>query len=212
MNCMLKRLLPFVVLFIVHSTEAQKKHLTPEDYGKWQSLGAIDLSPNGEWLAYQISVQEDNDTMFIVNRNTNKVYKLEFASGPEFSKDNQWIAYRVGLPYKEAEKLREQSKPIEAKMGLLNLTTGKKEVVQNINRFGFSRDGKFLAVYLSPPKENKDKGAVLLVKNLSTAPPAPSGMLPNTLSTKRVITSHTSLNRPTAQVTLPSCFISRIIL
>ena len=164
---MLKRLLPFMILFFITSTQAQKKYLTPDDYGKWQSIGASDLSPNGEWVAYQISVQEDNDTMFIVNRNTNKVYKLEFSSTPEFSKDNQWIAYRIGLPYKEAEKLREQAKPIEAKMGLLNLTTGKKEIIQNINRFGFSRDGKFLAVYLTPPKENKDKGAVLLVKNLS---------------------------------------------
>ncbi|HEV7621694.1 MAG TPA: prolyl oligopeptidase family serine peptidase, partial [Flavisolibacter sp.] len=33
--------------------------------------------------------------------------------------------------------------------------------------FGFSRNGKYLAVYLNPPKENKDKGAVLLVKNLT---------------------------------------------
>ena len=100
---MLKRLLPFVILFILTSTQAQKKYLTPDDYGKWQSIGASDLSPNGEWVAYQISVQEDNDTMFIVNRNTNKVYKLEFSSAPEFSKDNQWIAYRIGLPHKEAE-------------------------------------------------------------------------------------------------------------
>ena len=77
---MVKRILPFVLLFIVHSTQAQKKYLTPDDYGKWQSLAAIDLSPNGEWVAYQVSVQEDNDTMFIVNRTTNKEYKLEFAS------------------------------------------------------------------------------------------------------------------------------------
>ena len=57
-------------------------------------------------------------------------------------------------------------KPVEYKMGLMNLATGKKEVIQNINRFNFSRNGKFLAVYLAPPKESRDKGAVLLVKNL----------------------------------------------
>ena len=145
----------------------QKKNLTPDDYGKWQGIGANDLSPNGEWVAWQILVQEDNDTMYVVNRNSNKTYKLEFASAPEFSKDNKWIAYRIGLPFKEAEKLRDQSKPIEYKMGVLNLETGKKETIQNISRFGFSRNGKFLATYLAPPKENKDKGSVLLVKNMS---------------------------------------------
>src|SRR5687768_12209358 len=167
---MFKRFLPCLllsVLFLTTLQAQQKKQLTADDYGKWQSLGATDISPNGEWIAYQVTVQEDNDSLYVLNRNTNKLYRLEFASTPEFSKDNKWIAYRIGLPYKEAEKLREQTKPIEFKMGLLDLATGKKETIQNINRFNFSRNGKYLAIYLNPPKENKDKGAVLLVKNLS---------------------------------------------
>jgi dipeptidyl aminopeptidase/acylaminoacyl peptidase len=165
---MVQRLATFLLLALIFfSANAQKKNLAPEDYLKWQSIGATDISPNGQWVAYQVTVQEDNDTMYVVNRSTNKVYKLEFSSAPEFSKDNKWIAYRTGLPFKEAEKLRDQSKPIEYKMGLLNLETGKKEVVQNISRFGFSRNGKFLAAYLAPPKDNKDKGSVLLLKNLT---------------------------------------------
>ncbi len=149
------------------ATAQQKKNLPSEDYGKWQSIASTELSPNGEWIAYQVTVQEDNDTLYVQNRSTGKLYKLEFGSIPEFSKDNQWIAYRIGLPFKEAEKLRDQGKPIEYKMGLLHLASGKKEIVQNVTRFGFSRNGKFLAVYLAPPKENKDKGSVLLVKNLA---------------------------------------------
>jgi dipeptidyl aminopeptidase/acylaminoacyl peptidase len=144
-----------------------KKNLSPEDYGKWQSLSTINLSPDGQWSAYGITVQEDNDTIYVLNTATNKMHKLEFASSPEFSADNQWVAYRIGVSYKEAERARETMKPIEYKMGLLNLATGKKEEVKNINRFSFSRNGKYLAIYLTPPKENKDKGAVLLVKNLT---------------------------------------------
>ncbi len=167
---MQKRIFSCLVAGLLFSTliHAQaKKDLTPQDYGKWQTLGVTDLSPNGEWVAYQVMVQEDNDTLFLLNRANNKSYKLEFASMPEISRDNQWIAYRIGLPYKEAEKLREAGKPVEYKMGLLNLATGKKEEIKNISRFGFSRNGKYLTVYLAPPKESKDKGAVLLVKNLS---------------------------------------------
>ncbi len=144
-----------------------KKNLTTDDYGKWQTLAYTDLSPDGNWIAYGISVQEDNDTLFITNRKTHTIYKAEFATTAEFSKDNQWVAYRIGLPFKEAEKLRDQGKPIEYKMGLLNLETGKKEIIQNISRYGFSRNGKFLTIYLNAPKENKDKGSVLLVKNLA---------------------------------------------
>ncbi|HEX8331188.1 MAG TPA: hypothetical protein VF622_01130, partial [Segetibacter sp.] len=156
-----------ILLFTSTTYAQQKKNLTPDDYGKWQSLGATDLSPNGEWIAYSVTVQEDNDTLYVLNQATKKLYKLEFGSNSEFSKDNQWIAYRIGVPFKEAEKLAEQLKPVEYKMGLLNLTTGKKDIIKNISRFGFSRNGKFLAAYLAPPKENKEKGAALLVRNLT---------------------------------------------
>ena len=166
---MLKKILFTLVLifqFFVILNAQQKKTLTIDEYGKWQSIGASEISPNGQWIAYQITVAEDNDTLYVTNRSANKVYKLEFSGSPEFSKDNKWVAFRIAIPFKEAEKLRDQSKPIEYKMGLLNLETGKKEIIQNINRFGFSRNGKFLAVYLNAPKENKDKGNVLLLKNL----------------------------------------------
>ena len=63
--------------------KAQKKNLSAEDYGKWQSIGASELSPNGNWIAYQIIIQEDNDSLYVVNRSTNKTYKLAFASSPE---------------------------------------------------------------------------------------------------------------------------------
>lgn len=166
MHRQLLSLLLVGTLFTTTTLAQTKKHLTPDDYGKWQSLGAIDLSPNGQWALYGITIQEDNDTVYVMNTANNKVHKLEFASLPEFSADNQWVAYRIGVSYKEAEKARETMRPIEYKMGLLNLTTGKKEEVKNISRFHFSRNGKYLAVYLAPPKESKDKGAVLLVKNL----------------------------------------------
>ena len=165
---MLKSIITAAVVLACTTLHAQtKKDLTPDDYGKWQSLGVTDLSPNGEWAIWQVTVQEDNDTLYVMNKNNGKQYKLEFSSSPEFSKDNQWLAYRMGVSYKDAEKAREQMRPVEYKMGLLNLTTGKKEEIKNISRFGFSRDGNYLAAYLAPPKENKDKGAVLLIRNLN---------------------------------------------
>ncbi len=145
----------------------QKKDLTPADYGKWQTLANAVLSDNGEWIAYVITVQEDNDSLYVVDRQTNKRYVLEFGSNPRFSKDGRWIAYNIGLPYKEAEKLREQKMPVAYKMGLLNLATGKKEVIKDVSSFDFSRNGRFLVVNLTPPKENKDKGSVILLRNLA---------------------------------------------
>lgn len=164
------KFLPFLTILLLLSFSGwaqQKKTLTPDDYGKWQSLANTDLSPNGEWVAWLVTSQEENDTLYVKNRLSAKLYKLEFAGNFEFSGDNQWIAYQIGVSYKESEKLKEQKLPIRYKMGLLHLATGKKQVVQDVSAFSFSRNGKFLAISLDPPKENKDKGAVLLVKNLA---------------------------------------------
>ncbi|MET0300308.1 MAG: hypothetical protein ABW036_11120, partial [Flavitalea sp.] len=154
--------------FLCQTAFSQKKDLTPADYGKWQSLNYTDLSPNGEWIAYQVVVQLDNDSIYVVNRVTNKQYKLAFASGAIFSGDNQWMAYRIGIPFKEAEKLRDQGKPVENnKMGLLNLKTGAIINYESVGGYRFSENGKYLAITLTPPKENKDKGNTLLIRNMA---------------------------------------------
>lgn len=158
----------FLLLAVGLSVNAQqKKDLTPADYAKWQFFAGTTLSENGEWAAYSVGVQEDNDTLYLFNQLTNKRYALEFGGAPSFSQDNKWVAYNIGVPFKEAEKLRDQKMPVPLKMGLLNLVTGKKEVIKDISNFRFSRNGKFLAVTLNPPKENKDKGTVVLLRNLA---------------------------------------------
>ena len=55
-------------LFTSVITAQSKKYLSPDEYGKWQTFGATAISPNGEWVAYQITVQEDNDTLFVTNK------------------------------------------------------------------------------------------------------------------------------------------------
>ncbi|MEO6914582.1 MAG: hypothetical protein ABI151_02145, partial [Chitinophagaceae bacterium] len=168
MYTLLQKSILFLLTLAVLSSQAQtKKNLTQDDYGKWQTLGATTLSPDGDWYAYQVTVQEDNDTLYAMNRKTNKSYKLAFSSRPEFSKDNKWLAFQTTMAYKDAEKLREQMKPVDLKMGLLNLATGKKEIVQRISNFEFSRNGKFLAITLAPEIGSKEKGSVLLIKNLT---------------------------------------------
>jgi hypothetical protein len=55
-------------------------------------------------------------------------YKLEFASSPEFSKDNQWLAYRIGLPFKKPRNFGNKQNLLNTKWGLLNLVTWQKRI------------------------------------------------------------------------------------
>ncbi len=154
-------------LIVAMPTMAQKQNLQPEDFKLWHSLGGSSLSDDGNWNAYTISRQEDSDTVFVKHTSTDKMYSLPFANGGSFSADNQWYAYRIGVSYAESQKLEEQKKSIEYKLGLLNLNSGNIETINSLSRFSFSDDGKFLAIYLAKPKDSKEKGSTLLLRDLA---------------------------------------------
>ena len=48
-----------------------------------------------------------------------------FGAQPAFSSDSRWIAYSVGQSEADQEKLRADQKPVQNKLGLLNLASGE---------------------------------------------------------------------------------------
>jgi dipeptidyl aminopeptidase/acylaminoacyl peptidase len=149
------------------ASTAQKRNLTEEDYGKWHSLGMTGISDDGNWIHYAITYQEDNDTIHVKHRTQNTHYKLAHATQPAITPDGKWIVYRIGLPYKEAQKAQEANRPIEYKLGIMNLSNGQKEEIAKVSAYRLSEDGKFLAIYLNKPQGSKDKGSTLLLRDLN---------------------------------------------
>lgn len=45
-----------IVLLSATSVFAQKQKLEPKDYGQWQRINNTQLSPNGNWFAYNITL------------------------------------------------------------------------------------------------------------------------------------------------------------
>jgi len=159
----------FIILFVAFSlvnAQNEKKPVTPEDYDWWQSLRRTAISANGEWLAYEVAINESADTLFVKNCSTDSTYKFANGSNPVFSKDSKWAAFTVGYSEDEIEKMRKSKKPVQNKMGLLNLETGEDVIVDDVQDFSFSETGKFIALKKYKPKEKKSKGADLILRNL----------------------------------------------
>jgi acetyl esterase/lipase len=88
-----------------------------------------------------------------------------FGEGPVFSADSKWLAYAIGLPEAEEEKLQKQKKPVRKKLGLLELGTGNTQTLEAVESFAFNAAGTHLAIRHYPPEpEPKDES--------STAPAA----------------------------------------
>jgi dienelactone hydrolase len=175
-----------LILGFTISTSAQTKPpVPPADYGQWESLFTIreygGLSPDGKWLAYGINRSSRNNELRVTNVADGTTKTAAFASQPVFSSDSRWVAYAIGYSEVQEEKMKKEKKPVQKKLGLLNLTTGEQTVVDGIESFAFSPTGAYLAMRRYPP-EKKDApdssaapetredtpGAALLLRQLSS--------------------------------------------
>jgi dipeptidyl aminopeptidase/acylaminoacyl peptidase len=155
----------------------------PADWAQWESLipqGRSGLSPDGRWLAYGINRSNRQNELRVTNVADGTATVAPFGSQPAFSADSKWLAYGIGHSEAEEEKLRQQKKPIQRKLGLLNLASGERTTVDAVETFAFNARGTHLAMRRYAPErqpppaagasneEAGSPGATLIVRELAT--------------------------------------------
>lgn len=172
----------FVLSLTLASSAQTKVPVPPKDYGQWETLapavGNI-LSPDGKWLAYGINRSNRNNELRITNVADGTTKVAAFGAQPVFSSDSGFVAYSIGYSEAQEEKLNKEKKPIQRKLGLLNLMSGEQIVVDSIESFAFSPMGTYLAMRRYPPKKDAPEaaasietddtpGATLIVRHLAS--------------------------------------------
>lgn len=152
------------VLTITIAFGGQTKPLpTFSDYGQWETLTRSGsnggFSPDGQWLAYGINRTNGNNELRIKKLADGKTEVILFGSQAVFSADSRWIAYRIGYSEAEQEKLKKEKKPVQNKLGLMNLTTREMSTIDTIEAFSFSSDGAYLAMRRYRPERVSDGAA-----------------------------------------------------
>ena len=118
--------------------------ITEKDYAKWQNLGTFSISNDGMWVGWNVSLVEGDDTLYIRNASTSKMYKYPLTTNNIFSTDSKWAACRIGFSEKQLEKITEQKKPVKYKTRLLNLESGSVRIFDNTGSFVFTKDANHL--------------------------------------------------------------------
>lgn len=143
-----KLAIPFLLVvffsFLQTSGQDRKPAITAADYTKWQTLGSSVIADDGKWISWTIRMVEGDDSLFIKNLGTGKVYSYPLSSGLSFSSDSKWASMRIGYSEKETEKMTEQKKPIRFKVRLLNLADGTVKIYNNVESSYFTRDASHL--------------------------------------------------------------------
>lgn len=166
-----------LALFCAALLDAQTKPpLTAKDYGQFESLGPLSLSPDGKWTTYLVNRSIRDNELRISDATGAPGKPVAFGEQPAFSSDSKWLAYAIGPSEAARDKLRKDKKPYHRKLGLMNLSTGAQSVIDGVASFTFSPNGAFLAMRRygpekTPAPDTPDEtpaAATLIVRQLAT--------------------------------------------
>lgn len=118
----------------------EKQVLSPEEYGRWESLGRPLISPFGDWVATVVT-RNDEDSQLRVTPvgDTDETVVVPFGEGALFSPDGHWVAWFVGTsPDEEEEALLTAE--------LMNLESGDRRELGEASDLAFGPGGSSLAI------------------------------------------------------------------
>ena len=142
--------------------------LVPADYGRWQTLGAVELSRDGRWIAYEVRRVDEDVALHLRPTGADTGRVIPHARSAAFSADGRWAAYLVGASHAEEERAAQAQPPVRARLEVVELRTGAVHSTPAVASFQFSGDGRFLALRGYPPEGHEGSGFDLLVRDLET--------------------------------------------
>jgi len=166
---MLRKSVLCLLLAIAPCVAQTKPTLTPADYGKWETLGAGTLSPDGKWLAYEVRRTNGNGELRIVATSGDAKHKIDYCTGAAFSADSRWLGCLAGASEDQQASNTRARRPNQNKLSLMDLSNGSVTVVDEVQAFAFAGDGSFIAFRKYAP------AAPAAANNAPAAPAAGGG-------------------------------------
>ena len=121
-----------------------KKKISAEiDYEKWHTLENEKLAPNGNWITFELTYENENDTLVLKQSKSKKQFNFSNGSDGQFSTDSKWLTL-----LKSTDELV-----------LFNLEKGTKEAFKGVKKYQVDQLAKSLAILT-----NKDTLVVVQLK------------------------------------------------
>ncbi len=130
------------------------KTITFQDLMKFRAIERPVISDDGTVVAYGLQPDRGDGEGIVQVVQTGKTVRVPRGGQPVISKNGRFVAMAVKVAFADSEKAgKDKPKP---GMALVNVATGQAQAFENVDRFAFSDDSRWLA-YLLPPAEAAKK-------------------------------------------------------
>lgn len=172
-SAIMKRRFSVVFLLAFAAFAQAQKPLTLPDMLSWKRIQTPVVSADGQWFAYKLAPAEGNADIVVRNIKTGE--EKHFPAGDRaasvatpaaagggrggrggpaastdlaFSDDCRWVAFLAYPLTRDAKRMKAQRRPIQSKVVLVELATGKKVEFEKTRRFAFAPEhGGILALH-----------------------------------------------------------------
>ena len=146
----------FVFAALLAPADTAQKPIQLNDILAWKRIVSPSVSPDGVWFAYRVSPAEGNSEVVIRNLKDGKDQHFAIgqipavaapAGGPPvmmgardlaISDDGKYAAFLAYPTAKEEKLLKKTKKPVQSRVIVVELATGKKTEFEKVRRFAFS--------------------------------------------------------------------------
>ncbi|MEP7000448.1 MAG: prolyl oligopeptidase family serine peptidase [bacterium] len=148
------------------------------DWGKWETLGNGDLSPDGVWVAYDFRRANGTGELRFRKVSSDSEQTARNGTAATFSSNSRWLIYTILPDTAGGGRAGRGGRgaggappaPVAAtprnKIGIVDLRTLTTTVLDEIQSFVVSKDGHHVAMRRYPATGRTSRGADLVVRDL----------------------------------------------
>jgi dipeptidyl aminopeptidase/acylaminoacyl peptidase len=153
------------------------KTITFSDLMKFRAIGGTVISDDGKVVAYGLQPDRGDGEGVVHALASGRTIKVPLGGSPAISRDARFVAMVVKVPFALSEKTgRDRPKP---GMALVDVNAGSVKTFENVEKFAFSEDGRWLAYQLPTPEARSgEKPAGASGAAQAAGAPAQSGAAP----------------------------------
>ena len=149
----------FILCVSTFSNQASdQRPLTVTDIMKFKEIKGVQISENGNWIAYSAVPDRGIITGIIKSTNSDVTYEIEEGTKPVFNKNSSWAIFTQETPLLVKEQATEKKKKkLKAGLVLINTQTGKQFSFKRVKAAAFSGDNQYVGILFEAKPEDKNK-------------------------------------------------------
>lgn len=157
----MRRFLFIFLLLSATTVFAQKPHLNHTVYDGWQSIGKKSISANGQWIIYNINVQEADDDFVVQLADGSRKIKIERGYNGEITNDSRFAICMIKPHYKDIREAKIKKKKADDQpkdsLAMINLQTLEVTKIPQVKSYKLPEEGAGYLLYQLHPVRDTAK-------------------------------------------------------